>query len=186
MSDLQALLSARKEALEQANGNWKTAAAILKAHLLADEELYHLVIDPLLDRACYAQIAAEASMTRGSLWAEPGRQQEPTTDGLVALARVNLLDYPLAGGLRLGDAVGDQIAANAVRLESHAKGTLRSARWLRLIVAALPEGARAEDVLTHNDLARLQQQASEDGGGAKVDLQFNVSLPRRRKERSVA
>ena len=151
--------------LTDADGDWTKAASAMGAQIRADKRLYKELMDPLVDGAVWNEIRRAASQSRRHFWSSAtqplviGDPSSKQRDGLQALGRANLLDYPLSKGLKVGDAFSDQLTKEAEMYGAFAQANARTGVWLRLIAGSTPAGARVRDALTHDDLERLQHEA---------------------------
>lgn len=139
------------------------ATDALTRRLLKDKALLRSVINRVVRDA--VQVHVEAGMrsfrhaiVRGSLY-DAQRMRE----GAEALARGvarSLLDFPLANGLKLGDATHEEVMEQAQRYASISADTGRKSRWLVLVGQSVPEGRRVRDVVSNGHAIELWQEAA--------------------------
>lgn len=98
---------------------------------------------------------------------EASRPREDLLNGYEALAADNLLNWPMRGGLRLGDAKRPTIEAESSWAFKNARSYLTTAKWFKAIAALLPDDATTvQRILTHGQLQTLRAQA--EGKKAEV------------------
>lgn len=96
---------------------------------------------------------------------QSAERANPSTRGIVRMAETvanDLLDYPLIGFGALGDANKEDVESAITKYTTQIKGTIRTIKWLKLIVNKMGNAARVRDVLTHEQLFKLQIQADKE------------------------
>lgn len=79
---------------------------------------------------------------------------------MVASDLRSLMEYPLAGGLRLKDATRDDLLRNAQKMFMQANEMMIRGRWLHLIAERMRGDAKVADVLSDDDLTGLLERAT--------------------------
>jgi hypothetical protein len=150
-----------KDVFLRSNGVWSPAAQYLR-DALSRPEIWEQVREDYLALTAGWVIRYKAQGLRTLLLREESTlcvssTSSESTARIRAAANYSLLDYPLAGGLRLGAATrGDVIAAAEIR-EEHIHALSKQASWFRAIAQRLPNSrVRVEEVLSHDQLAELR------------------------------
>lgn len=149
-----------REHLRASSGNARAASASLLRTLLADRAALRAVIEAAVRDAVVYRVESAVRHRRAAVIASAERDRK---GAVIALARgisASLLDMPLAGGVRLGDATRDQVTEQADRYEAISSDTGRKARWLRLIAQSVPPGRIVSDVMDADRAAELLQEAT--------------------------
>ena len=154
------LYTMARQALK-ASGN-DTAAAVqsLLEQFLDDKRTLQTVLQDVITIAARSMVNAAIAAQRQSII----RKVEDVTAGrarVLALARGNLgiMDFPLAGGVRLAEADRDKVAEQASLYGMHAADMAHKARWLNAIARRLPAGKTVAAVLTEDEVSRLFMEA---------------------------
>lgn len=151
------------ECIEEVGGDWTAAADRFRQRLDSDRELYDELVAPLIEGAIWDAIRGASSRQRRRFCEESAPAHG--SEGAEALARANerdLLDYPLTGGVRLGDATRDVLIEQIALHRAQARGNLIAATWLRKIADVLKDDERVGDRFDHERLAKLRKAASEE------------------------
>lgn len=154
---------ARQALIDHKNDTTKATDALTR-RLLKEKALLRSVINRVVHDAVEVHVensmrASRHAILRGSLY-DAQRMRE----GAEALARGvarSLLDFPLANGLKLGDATHEQVMEQAHRYASISADTGHKARWLVLIGESVPEGRRVREVVSDGRAMELWQEAAE-------------------------
>jgi len=156
-----------REFLDDAGGI--TAVAIARLHdLIREDEALRLSIAADAVMAFAAQkVEAKMREDRAAIWANAARKGETTKPktSVAALAnglRESLMNFPLAGGIRLRDATRAEVEAQAALYASASRDMGHKARWLAAIAERTPEGARVGDALTEAEVTALHGEATDD------------------------
>lgn len=154
-----------REALDGANGDEAAATDTLFHAVVNDEAIYELVALPLVRNACnewIRRLNGEARrVVRQAVVTQIDRPRVSTADQARATAFM-LRDYPLAGGVKLGDATREEIARTIDLKETQSATMLADARWLRLVAQSLPPGARVRDAISEERLIELRREAQNE------------------------
>lgn len=151
---------AAADALQAADGDVRKATEAMLAAVRKSRRLRDALTEPLLETACYAAITAQCRKQRSRIWTPPNYSEAGNGDRVIALART-LLDFPLPGGRRLGDATRAEVVDAARFYTSHAEDMAHKARWLARVAEAVPDGQRVADALDEARLARLQEDSRD-------------------------
>lgn len=152
------LISLAREYLAEANGDTDAAAAELGDYLTGDPVALRSVLDEALSLAASEVVTSEMRRVRNSLWQNP----QPKTSVLSLANGIanSLLDFPLAGGIRLRDATKEQVAEQAHLYRTHGSDMIRKAGWLDAIAKRVPEGTTVGEALTESDVLDLHKKAT--------------------------
>jgi hypothetical protein len=155
-----------REVFEDEGGRTAPAIARLQALIAADESLRIAIAEAAIAEYAARHVATVMMTDRAAVW----RAAERRTAGLPTRAktsvaalgngiRESLLNFPLAGGLRLRDATRAEVAAQAQMYATHGADMLHKARWLATIAARLPDDeATVGEVLTDGEVETLQAE----------------------------
>lgn len=148
--------------IRAADGIVAIAAAALVRRLESDTALRTAVLADLCTSAAQEACRHVRSADRETIWNRPGPDvQQRHRNGLLAVASTTLttlLDFPLFGGHRLGDATADEVAASAQRYLTLAQTHSSKGRWLDLVAKRTPAGKRVREALTADALQKLRDE----------------------------
>jgi len=150
------------EALIEAAGDWKAATTLFQTWVEGDADLLRELAAPAIAGLCWKHVRAAAQQQRTHYWSATAQPNVDQTNGLSAVGATTLMDYPLAGGKRLGDATAGELLAEAETYATLARVTALRGRWLRLIAERLPDGATVESTLSVADVEGLQREVERD------------------------
>lgn len=156
-----------REAWQQADGDVDIAVDTVMSKLKADSSLMRAAIEPMLQWACRSAVESIMRASRQQYRQSATVPSQNVLDGLRSRAERNLMDFPLRGGKKLGDATGAELIEEAVDRELSATTMIRDARWFRLIASDLSAPTvvvRSE--LKPADLERLQRKADRQRSAA--------------------
>jgi hypothetical protein len=154
----ETLAQLARAALRKADGNTTTATATLTRRLLRSPAVLRTVIEAAVLDAVQYRVEAAMRTDRAQIL-------RVTTSGrgaVVALANGisrAILDMPLANGLRLRDALREQVIEQADRYAAIAEDTGHKARWLTLIGQSMPAKKTVGQVMTDERAAELYEEA---------------------------
>lgn len=157
---LSPVSQAAVEALVGADGDVKAATAVLLKKVRQSRQLRDALTEPLLEQACYNAITAQCRRQRRQIWTPPNYEAGGNGDRVIALAR-SLLDFPLPGGRRLGEATRDEVVDAARFYAAQADDMTHKARWLARVAEALSDAQCVADALDEARLAELQKEARD-------------------------
>lgn len=157
------VMQAAREVLEEANGEWVEAAKIFRARLDNDQKLRAILLEPLLDKAIWAAIRGVDATYRKQLDHNLSLNNERTTEGLQAIASDNYesyYDYPLTGGVKLGDANRDEIKDAMLLHRLYKTSNAIKETWFALILKKMKKPLDiVRDVMSAEDLATMKKKA---------------------------
>jgi hypothetical protein len=162
LDQFQSIHALAVHSLECASGNWDKACEIMEQILFNDDEVYTKFGTPLLKSAIRHEIVDCVSSSRDQFWAPPQPDRAKKDGGLLRVAASNLLNFPLAGGLRLGDATKAQLEENANLSLKRARTYALHGRWYELIAKGLKRKETVAEVFDHDQLKRLQEKAEKE------------------------
>lgn len=163
--------SKAREALEKVGGDWSKAQAQFQSWLDHDRKLYRELIGPMVSKAIWDGIRSVAATMRQEALTSGGDSSaydhsKPNPDRAIAdgaLERValrHLMEFPLQGGLVLGDATRPEVDAACELYAGLARGNARNEKWLKSISKALPNATRrVRKAMGEDDLAGLLEEA---------------------------
>jgi hypothetical protein len=146
------------ECLEAEGGDVREAAKRLGVRLMEDEHLRASVLEDLVQIAVSRAVDSKTSDARRRIW----RQSADGPAQVVALANGifnSLYDFPLAGGVKLGDATKDQVLAQANAYGTVIADIQVKRRFMQAIAGKLKVGDRVRDVMTEDQLRSLKSEA---------------------------
>ena len=152
------------EELTRADGDVQSAVAAMTDLVLSDDVLFRALMEPLTRQACYALVSRVCRARRQTVWRSRQPSRRTARRGVRALARGNrqsLFNFPLPGGLRLGDAFREDVEAAFRMYRSHSDDMAWKARWLRLIADAVTPGVKIREQLSERKLRQMKRAAEE-------------------------
>lgn len=175
---------AAKAALKKAAGDSRNAAILMEQGARKNPALYKALTEPYLTDACWEAVRLQAHTHRKRIWNAPaeskpaGKEMVGTKFGassgtdaaeqksrVVALARGNaatLLNFPLPiqGLPRLGEADLGMLKQAAEFYRKSANDQGAKAKWLSLIIKAMPDAeTKVEKLFDEKALRELQSVA---------------------------
>lgn len=174
---IRSLTDLARKAMTASGGNIAEAAAAMNEALRDDEGLRTSLIEAALEalnfNAAYKLMRSERTAMLDEVarptpnWT-PGAAKGATSRSKTSVAALvpgitrTLLDFPLAGGLKLRDARLEDVARQASIYMTQGNEMLRRGRWMAAISAALPDHeATVGECLSAEDLERIQKEASD-------------------------
>ena len=143
-----------REALQELDGNVEKAISRIVYKLRADKGL----LESVVAQAVRAGVKQTASNAQGNI----RRVIVGTRAGVMALGEgltSCFLDFPLRGGLKLKDAKRSDLVDQIKIYEAQAKDSSHKAKWLNLVLQALPEGKAVGAVLHENRVKELFEES---------------------------
>lgn len=160
---------AARRALEDADGDVRTAAEMLERAVRMESPLRDALTDPLISGACWQAVSQQHRERRRQVWNSPkpvptatAKQTAEQTARVVQLAAGTLSMFPLPGGKRLAEATRSEVVAAADFYAQRSTDAGHKARWLQLVAQSIPDGKTAGDVLTDERLAELQAEVRDE------------------------
>jgi len=156
------------ECLDSVNGDWEAAAKAFSDRLDDEPGLREALVAPLIGGAIWQAIRHAAHNQRYAMVNGNGPETGGKDDssGLELVARrqaESLLDYPLAGGKRLGDATRTDLETTIAWHQTLAEQNSKKACWFEAIMKHLgaEEGVSVKDVLDDAGLQKLLDKAKK-------------------------
>lgn len=156
-----------KEHLTAAGGDTKKALASLLALLKQNPAVLRAVAEEALKLAAGYSVEHAMRSERQSILTLVRRDMRDNSaaHNLARAAARNevkrLLDYPLANGLRLADAMREDVLYQAQIHAGPVRAHAANVRWLTAIAQGLKEGARVSDAFTEERLRDLRESADQ-------------------------
>ena len=151
-----------RESIVAGGGDAVKATAIMFNRIMKDPELYRLLMNPLAQTACYDAIRLCQRHSRSVIWHTTQPSAEDERGRIIALAggtMSSLMDFPLPGGLRLANALREDVDAAAEFYALQSQDMDHKASWLRLVAKATPRNKTVGDALNADRLAVLRKEA---------------------------
>lgn len=146
-----------REQLAKAKGNITKAISMMVDGLLEDRRLLKELVAPIVLQVATTMVTGAMRSKRRTI-VNPRRQD--AIDFAHEITRA-WLDFPLRGGLKLREAGKDDILAQVDIYRSQGDDMLHKARWLAAIAKRTPQGKRAGDVLSNEQIAKLWQETAD-------------------------
>lgn len=149
-----------RTALEQCGGNTAEATDAVAEILANDKRLARSVAAEAIALASYELVQHRMRDNRSAVVLSANRSR----DGVAALAngiRAALLDFPLAGGMKLRDATPDEVTEQIDRYDAIGRDVSHKAKWLRLIVQSVPRNKLIGEVISDDRAQELWNEASK-------------------------
>lgn len=146
-------------ALIKCGGDANRATKAVVMMLKRDKALLQSIVSEAIQIAAYEATQGAVRHLRQStiLSASEGRARVSALAGGISSS---MLDFPLANGLRLGDATADQVFAQVHRYEEAGADMMRKARWLRLIAQSIPPGKTVGAIISDARANELWKEAT--------------------------
>ena len=162
------------ESLKQTSRDLAAAVSVARERIEGDRDLYLELAVPLIEAALDDAGREILNRERRTIWPTHSAVDRPAADsgeskasavlrqGLRAVAAMNLMDYPLRNGKRLGDATRAEVKRDAEMLLLSGRSHLLRGHWLRLVGQALKRDDQiVGDVLTEGRLQGLKKMAEK-------------------------
>ena len=159
------LSSLARETLRQCNGDVARAIKSLTDRILSDPTTLRSVIEDAVSAAVISNTNSALRHERAAVIRASAQPPAPTMNGAViraVLAR-NLLDFPLAPGMLLRDALKGDVLDQADRYQKQASDMDHKARWLRRVAAAVPAKKTVGQIMTAQRLKSIYDEVSVHG-----------------------
>ena len=156
-------------ALSDADGDVEAAANALADRLIAIPEIVKRHIREWALDWSKAQIQSTLKARRQSIirhMAAPSDAFQSALTAAVSNEYRRMMDMPLWGGLRLGDATAAQVRESALKYEAMSADMRRKASWQKIVADAVEKNsdsdtATVSETLPENTLIRLWEESSE-------------------------
>ena len=154
-----------REALDDADNDVAKASEALKARLLTRPEVLDRIITEVVSVAVSTRVGGAMRSERRAIILGSMRQigggGRDAVRALSAVVGRSILDFPLAGGVRLRDATREQVIEQAALYERFAADQAHKARWLNAIAADVPPGAVVGTAITEARAAALLEETNQ-------------------------
>lgn len=150
--------------LSKAGGDVSTATAVLAARAMNDAAFLREYFEEVIKTASYEAVASCVRQERRAVWTTPQPTTKERRAQVVALAAGTvrtLHDFPLLGGLRLGDATREEVAEAAEFFGKQARDMAWKSRWLEHVAQSVPPGVKVAEVISAERLEELRQEVSQ-------------------------
>jgi hypothetical protein len=154
--------SVAADCLAQADGNVLKATDLFVQVTASDHLLYRELMDPLHRSACYAAVTSCCRTERGVIWNAPQPSVDERRGQVIALAKAtenSLMNFPLPGGLRLGDAGRQSVLKAAEFYGKQSRDMGAKAIWLQLVAQSVTGTRTVRQCLTDDRLVELRTEA---------------------------
>lgn len=154
-----------REMLDDAGGDTSVAIDRLQARIVEDKALRLSIAATAINFLAEQRITKAMRDARRIIWsaAAPKASATKPKTSVSALAngiRSSLMDFTLAGGLRLRDAMRPEVEAQAQFYASTSRDTGHKARWLTAIATRMTDGAKVSDALSDAEVVALHQETA--------------------------
>lgn len=136
------------------------ATDILFDCVVDDKEFLAEKMPQILRAWCYEQISSHVSRIRLASWTAPNYQKQSKTERIRLAFSDKLMDFPLIGGKRLGDASKDEVQASAASYLEQANTLAHRGRWLNAVAKKLNANTTVSQALTEAELRELQEKTN--------------------------
>jgi hypothetical protein len=153
----ESLRELAQQYIDAAGGDWEKAAEALERALVEDVNLFERFVQPLIRSAVWLAIRQQGASKRRKFRAPtPDQDGRVTQAALDAVAGDNWLEYPLAKGLKLGEATRADLMNESLWHRTLAETNARKGRWLKAIGDSLQnDNQRVRNVLDSDAIAKL-------------------------------
>lgn len=143
-----------KICLERADGDWRAAADEMAVHVNSDDPLFRELMEPLLAGAVWDKIRYTAGRHRRSFHRHATAPKAPSNDGIKAVSQ-RWYDYPIYGGVRLGDATKEDIKAAIEGYTIQEQSNRQRREFMERLHKKVPKGKQVRQVLSEDQIERL-------------------------------
>ena len=150
-----------REQWRKSDGDLARAAAAMARILAGRAALRRRFYEVGVEHLREALLGEAMRADRRAIWQAQEHDLESSNARVGALSRATaraLMDYPLWGGRRLGDATREEILESATQYQQQGRHMIASARWQLAIAKLLKPKQIAGKVLTESTLARLHKE----------------------------
>lgn len=155
------------KALDDAGGDWEKGAAIFRKWVDDDPDLRAALLEPFLEKGIWRAIRRAAREQR-----KPGRKGNPLdgNKGIEAMAETMAevyFDYPLVGGVKLGDATISKLEFERDMHQTFATSNRIKAKRFQLIIDVMVKkranrDKTVRDLMSHDKLLELWEEAKNE------------------------
>lgn len=151
-----------REALTDNDGSVDYAVTEVLARLNRNPRAYVEAIEEALESGVRNAVEREMRATRSKIfYGAPPASKINFTSAVQMLAETNrqmLLDFPLAGGVRLRDATRDQVLTQAEMYRATESDARRKRRWLEAIAGLVSDGQTVGDAVSEDKARYLLEE----------------------------
>lgn len=163
-AEIDSLTDAARIALATADGEVRRATDLLYERAMTDQAFLDHHFREAIRTACYAAVSGCVRQERRAVFAMPqptSPERRAQINALASGSIRSLMDFPLPGGKRLGDATRGEVSEAADAYGKQARDMAWKSRWLGHIAQSLPDGKRVADVLTDERLEELRAEVGK-------------------------
>ena len=156
------ITSVAQECLEECGNDLHKAQDMMVKKVRSNNRLFHLLLDPMVESACYEALGSCIRQQRSEIWTAPNYSKGGNGQRVLALAEANnLMYFPLGDGKILGNATRAEILEAAERRAKQIKTMAWEERWLRLVAEHLKgrQTLLKSKALTVEQLYELKEEA---------------------------
>lgn len=150
-------------ALDDAGGDLETAADALSAKILSSPDLIKTHLAKIVEAWAHEQIRFALRDQRKSIVRSASAMSRPGLDAAMRNELARLMDMPIYGGKRIGDATPAEIRASAGQYRTSARSYGVQATWQEAVAAAAEKNGPADkpikSTLSEATLAKLWEEA---------------------------
>lgn len=148
------------EAYSASDGSIQAAVDTLYQLATADKTFIAEKLPEIVRAWCDERIRMHVGAIRLSTWTPPNADPKGKGARLTNAIANSLLDFPLPGGKRLGDATPQEVRAGAAMYRMQADDMAWKARWLEKVADAAGRKRTISAALSESDLRKLQEQTN--------------------------
>jgi hypothetical protein len=151
------------QALKKGGNDVLKATEIMEKMVREDPYLWMLWLDSGVRTACYTAVSGVQRRDGHKCWTTKQPSSSSERRRVVALSdgtAASLLNLPINGRTRLGDATAEDLDQAIHFYSAQALDMGVKAAWFALIKKGLPEGKKVKEVFTNAKLAKLKEAAS--------------------------
>ena len=158
-------------AFEKCDGDVEDAVQYVIKEINSAPSKYESAIDEAILAGVTSVVSLQMRRRRAEIFYSTPKAPPPAKDVNVAKARVDIakaarempmhkemvLDFPLAGGLKLRDATKEQVLEAAARYRSQASDHTKKAKWLESIAALVKPNRLVGDCVDEKTAEKLRR-----------------------------
>lgn len=148
---------------------WNAATDVVMAEFDKNPQAFRSLVQRSVEQLVRRACVAASSQSRQKIVAAASasaptpvltKKHRGGVERILAYASIALMDYPISGGTKLGDATKADIVTHAERQIKSAKENLHRGSWQLAVANRLPDGKRVRDVMTEADLKTLWDETN--------------------------
>jgi len=144
-------------AWDDSDGTTEDASDILFNYATRDRDFIAAKLPEIVKSWARDQIGGHVGRMRLASWTPPNMDATGKGARFRAAFSQSIMDFPLPGGQRLGDATPDDVKKGAQFYEVNASDMAHKSRWLYAVASAAGDASRIQDALTEAELRALQE-----------------------------